>query len=144
MEVLFICVLTLLRPPNLLSSPYDSFKLIPHLKPVRHQSTNSIVRLFFSKLNAFTASFGTTPPLYNRLQAKYFPLPGSQVDITMLLSKARSVNFYIILSYPGFSFTYDDCTRLRREYGTRFVWISLREELIEDSKRRAEVTEDTD
>merc|ERR1719330_1110647 len=53
------------------------WKLMPHLNPVGHQSTNWIVRLVLMVATAAFTSFGTTSPRYIMQHAIYFPCRGS-------------------------------------------------------------------
>ena len=50
--------------------------MIPHLKPVGHQSTNWMVRLVLMVATAALTSLGTTSPRYMRQHAMYLPWRG--------------------------------------------------------------------
>jgi len=65
--------------------------LIPHLKPVGHQSTNWIVRLVLIVATAALTSFGTTSPRYIRQHAMYLPWRGSHFAIIDAGSNAAFV-----------------------------------------------------
>merc|ERR1712014_97189 len=65
--------------------------LIPHLKPVGHQSTNWMVLLVLMVATAALTSFGTTSPLYIKQQAIYFPCLGSHLTIIEAGSKTELV-----------------------------------------------------
>jgi len=65
--------------------------LMPHLKPVGHQSTNWMVRLVLMVATEAFTSLGTTSPLYMRQQAIYLPWRGSHLAIMAAGSKALLV-----------------------------------------------------
>merc|ERR550534_1044952 len=67
------------------------WQLIPHLKPVGHQSTNWMVLLVLMVATAALTSLGTTSPLYMRQQAMYFPCLGSHLAIMEAGSKEELV-----------------------------------------------------
>ena len=56
--------------------------MIPHLKPVGHQSTNWMVRLVLMVATAAFTSLGTTSPRNMRQHAMYLPWRGSHL-VTM-------------------------------------------------------------
>merc|ERR1712054_18165 len=57
------------------------WELIPHLKPVGHQSTNWMVRLVLIVATEAFTSLGTTSPRNMRQQAMYLPWRGSHFVI---------------------------------------------------------------
>ena len=65
--------------------------MIPHLKPVGHQSTNWIVLLVLIYATEALTSFGTTSPLYIKQQAMYLPCLGSHFAIIETGSNAVEV-----------------------------------------------------
>merc|ERR1711988_572940 len=81
--------MTLARSPP--GTTVGGWWLIPHLKPVGHQSTNWLVLLVLMVATAALTSFGTTSPLYMRQQAMYFPCLGSHLAIIAAGSKAELV-----------------------------------------------------
>ena len=65
--------------------------MIPHLKPVGHQSTNWMVRLVLMVATAALTSLGTTSPRYIRQTAMYLPWRGSTLHSCDAGSKAELV-----------------------------------------------------
>src|SRR3989338_1072182 len=65
--------------------------LIPHLKPVGHQSTNWMVRFILMAAMEAETSLGTTSPRYIRQTAMYLPLRGSHLAIMLEGSKTALV-----------------------------------------------------
>ena len=64
---------------------------MPTLKPVGHQSTNSMDRLVLMVAMAALTSLGTTSPRYSIQQAMYLPWRGSHLTIWLLGSKQALV-----------------------------------------------------
>merc|ERR1719285_716391 len=67
------------------------WELMPHLKPVGHQSTNWIVRFVLIVATAAFTSLGTTSPRYIKQHAIHFPCLGSHLAIIEAGSKAEEV-----------------------------------------------------
>merc|ERR1712060_424202 len=69
--------ITLAKSPP--GTTVGGWELMPHLKPVGHQSTNWIVRLVLIVATAALTSFGTTSPRYIMQHAIYLPWRGSHL-----------------------------------------------------------------
>ena len=65
--------------------------MMPHLKPVGHQSTNWMVRFVLMVATDALTSLGTTSPRYMRQHAMYFPWRGSHLAMDEAGSKAELV-----------------------------------------------------
>ena len=87
---------------------------MPHLKPVRHQSTNWIVRLVLIVATEALTSLGTTSPRYMRQQAMYLPWRGSHLVIMPAGSKTEFV-ISATDSCSSYASRRDD-RRVRREH----------------------------
>merc|ERR1712110_406902 len=81
--------MTLARSPP--GTTVGGWQLIPHLKPVGHQSTNWIVLLVLMVATEALTSLGTTSPLNMRQQAMYLPWRGSHLAIIEAGSKEELV-----------------------------------------------------
>merc|ERR1712158_148859 len=79
LETMQTARMTLARSPP--GTTVGGWWLIPHLKPVGHQSTNWMVLLVLMVATAALTSLGTTSPLYMRQHAMYFPWRGSHLAI---------------------------------------------------------------
>merc|ERR1711871_975556 len=129
---------TLARSPP--GTTVGGWSLIPHLKPVGHQSTNWMVRLVLMVAMAALTSLGTTSPRYIMQQAMYLPWRGSHLVIMLAGSKHE-----LVISATGrdswYAFSaemigeYEDTMKWMRGYGTRLVWNSVRSTLRAPSKR---------
>merc|ERR1712110_465339 len=113
--------ITLARSPP--GTTVGGWQLIPHLKPVGHQSTNWMVLLVLMVATAALTSLGTTSPLYMRQQAMYFPCLGSHLAIMEAGSKEESIKWI-------------------RGYGTKLVWNSVTSTLRAPSNLREAVREE--
>merc|ERR1719345_711445 len=89
LEIMQQALMTLARSPP--GTTVGGWELIPHLKPVGHQSTNWMVLLVLMVATAALTSLGTTSPLYMRQQAMYLPWRGSHLAIMEAGSKAELV-----------------------------------------------------
>merc|ERR1719231_1348372 len=89
LEIMQTARCTLARSPP--GTTVGGWKLIPHLKPVGHQSTNWMVLLVLMVATEALTSLGTTSPLYMRQQAMYFPCLGSHLAIIAAGSKEELV-----------------------------------------------------
>merc|ERR1711934_709272 len=81
--------MTLARSPP--GTTVGGWELIPHLKPVGHQSTNWIVLLVLMVATAALTSLGTTSPRNMRQHAMYLPWRGSHLAIIEAGSKTALV-----------------------------------------------------
>merc|ERR1719361_1786367 len=88
LEIMQTALMTLARSPT--GTTVGGWQLIPHLKPVGHQSTNWMVLLVLMVATAALTSLGTTSPLYMRQQAMYFPCLGSHLAI---MEAKRTIQF---------------------------------------------------
>merc|ERR1719183_679504 len=130
--------MTLARSPP--GTTVGGWELIPHLKPVGHQSTNWMVLLVLMVATEALTSLGTTSPLYIRQQAMYLPWRGSHLAIMDAGSKAAFViSATDSCSWYAFSAlitgAYDESMKWMRGYGTRLVWNSVTSTLSAPSKR---------
>merc|ERR1712193_592279 len=123
------------------------WKLIPHLNPVGHQSTNWMVLLVLMVATAALTSLGTTSPLYMRRQAMYFPCLGSHLAIMdagsneeLVISATESCSWYAFSA--EMTGAYDESMKWMRGYGTRLVWNSVTSTLRAPSKRSDAVREE--
>merc|ERR1711871_854225 len=80
---------TLARSPP--GTTVGGWQLMPHLKPVGHQSTNWMVRLVLMVATAALVSLGTTSPRNMVQQAMYLPWRGSHLVIIEAGSKTALV-----------------------------------------------------
>merc|ERR1712086_42085 len=80
---------TLARSPP--GTTVGGWWLIPHLKPVGHQSTNWMVLLVLMVETEALTSLGTTSPLNMRQHAMYLPWRGSHLAIMAAGSKEELV-----------------------------------------------------
>merc|ERR1711972_571756 len=106
------------------------WELIPHLKPVGHQSTNWMVLLVLMVATAALTSLGTTSPRYMRQHAMYFPWRGSHLTIIAAGSKTELViSATESCSWYAFSAemigAYDVNIKWIRGYGTKLVGNSI-------------------
>merc|ERR1712187_865264 len=74
-EIMHTARWTLARSPP--GTTVGGWQLMPHLKPVGHQSTNWMVRFVLMVATAAFTSFGTTSPRYIMQHAMYLPWRGS-------------------------------------------------------------------
>merc|ERR1712130_228389 len=137
--------MTLARSPP--GTTVGGWKLIPHLKPVGHQSTNWMVLLVLMVATEALTSLGTTSPLYMRQQAMYFPCLGSHLAIMAAGSKEELViSATESCSWYAFSAemigAYDESMKWMRGYGTRLVWNSVMSTLRAPSKRSDAVSDE--
>ena len=121
--------------------------MMPHLKPVGHQSTNWIVRLVLMVATAALTSLGTTSPRYMRQHAMYLPWRGSHLVIIdagskteLVISATESCSWYAFSA--EMTGAYDESMKWMRGYGTRLVWNSVMSTLSAPSKRSDAVSDE--
>merc|ERR1711924_513749 len=145
LDIMATARITLARSPP--GTTVGGWQLMPHLKPVGHQSTNWMVRfVLIVATDAFT-SFGTTSPRYMRQHAMYLPWRGSHLVIMpagskteLVISATESCSWYAFSA--EMTGAYDVSMKWMRGYGTRFVWNSVMSTLSAPSKRSDTVSDE--
>merc|ERR1711871_734122 len=136
---------TLARSPP--GTTVGGWELIPHLKPVGHQSTNWMVRLDLTVAIAAFTSLGTTSPRYIMQHAMYLPWRGSHLTImfdgsntALVMSETDMVSWYAFSA--AITGANEHSGKEIRGYGTRLVWNEVRSTFSWPSKRSEQVIDE--